>query len=436
MSWPVRGRALILALVATLVAGALAASSASALIASAGGAGAPRVSYKPLEGSSASSQAQTKQQAAAVRPLEYFGGPVMPANTNFAVYWAPGGASAYPSGYAAGIDRYFEDLAHDSGGIQNTDSILAQYGDSGGHHAQYLSQFGGALFDTHSYPANGCSQAPTCLTDAQLRTELTRLVAELHLPTDLEHEYFLLTPAGVESCLEATGHACSAGSKRPVYCAYHGEIGTGGGPLIYANTPYMNGTNCDTGEEHPNGNPSDATLGGGLVHEHSESVTDPELNAWHDSKEEEVADKCRTHKVETEFGTPLGKAPNGSNYNEVIDGDLYWYQQMWSNEAGGCAQRAAAPAPTVKKIKPKAGAAEGETSVTVTGTGFAGSVSVLFGSTPAAAVTVVSSTSIVAVSPAGTPSTTVDVTVQNASGTSPVVKGDHFKYKKAKKAKG
>lgn len=432
MSRPARRAGLLLALLAALAVGGIGASQAPALIAS---AGAGRVSYKPLAASGGSAQTLTKPQAAGTKPLEYFGGPVMPSNTNYAIYWAPAGAGAYPSGYVSGIDRYFEDLAHDSGGIQNTDSILTQYGDSGGHRAQYLSAFGGALFDTHAYPANGCSQAPgaTCLTDAQLRAELTRFVAEVHGPTDLEHEYFLLTPAGVESCLEAAGHACSAGSKKPVYCAYHGFISTAGGPLVYANTPYMNGTNCDTGEEHPNGNPSDATLGGGLVHEHSESVTDPELNAWHDSKEEEVADKCHSHVAASEFGEPLGKAPNGANYNEVIDGDLYWYQQMWSNEAGGCEQRAVLPPPTVKKIKPKAGPAKGGTSVAVTGTGFGGSVTVLFGSTPATQVTVSSSTTLTAVSPPGAVGT-VDVTVQTSSGTSPVVKGDRFKYKKEKKA--
>ncbi|HTZ86037.1 MAG TPA: IPT/TIG domain-containing protein, partial [Solirubrobacteraceae bacterium] len=406
---------------AALVAGAaLAAPGASALITNAGSA---RVSYKPLRADSSESApaAVQKEQGASVRPLEYHGGPVMPSNMNYAIYWAPSGAAAYPSGYSSGIDRYFEDLAHDSGGIQNTDSILAQYGDSTGHFALYSSQFGGPLFDTHAYPANGCSQAPVCFTDAQLRTELTRYVGELHLPTDLQHEYFLLVPPGVESCLEAAGHSCSAGSKKPVYCAYHGFITTGAGPLVYANTPYMNGTNCDTGEEHPNGNPSDATLGGGLVHEHSESVTDPELTAWFDSKEEEVADKCRTHKA-TEFGEPLGKASNGSNYNEVIDGDLYWYQQMWSNQAGGCQQRVAAPPPTIKKVKPKSGPAGGGTSITVTGTGFVGSVTVLFGSTPATEVTVVSSTTITAVSPPGAVGT-VDVRVQSSAGTSLIVKG-------------
>ena len=88
-------------------------------------------------------------------------------------------------------------------------------------------------------------------------------------------------------------------------------------------------------EESPNGNPSDATIAGGLAHEHSESVTDPEINAWFDSKGEEVADKCRTLVQSSRIRSePLGKAPDGANYNQVVDGDLYWYQQEWSNEDG------------------------------------------------------------------------------------------------------
>jgi IPT/TIG domain len=419
-------RAMLLAGVA-LMAGA---SSASAVI---GRFGSTVVGYEPTAtGNATQAQPHAMSKSASKEPLEYYGGPVMSSNTNYALYWDPAGAPAYPSGYTTGIDKYFEDLAHDSGGLQNTDSILTQYGDGAGEFANYNSRFGSALIDTDPYPANGCSAASICLTDAQLRSEITSYIAAHQLPTDLQHEYFLLTPPGVESCLEAAGKSCSAGTKHAVYCSYHGYISVSSGIVVYANIPYMDGTNCDTGEEHPNDNPSDATLGGGLVHEHSESVTDPELNAWHTAKKEEVADKCRTFKVSTEFGEPLGKAPDGSNYNEVIDGDLYWYQQMWSNAFGACAQRAAL-VPTVKKITPKSGPTVGGTSVAITGTGFVGTVTVHFGATLASETTVKSSTSITAVSPPGSAGA-VDVTVTTSSGTSEAVKADHFKYK-AEKAK-
>ncbi|HUB36654.1 MAG TPA: IPT/TIG domain-containing protein [Solirubrobacteraceae bacterium] len=414
----------------------LCSTSASALIARVDD---HRLSYEPAPAklqSSASRQVQTGhletvKPAISNTPVTYHGGPVMSSNTNYALYWDPPGASEYPAGYETGIDRYFEDVAHDSGGLQNTDSILTQYYDQAGEHANYDSHFAGALLDTDPYPANGCSEAPTCLTDAQLRNELRAYVEAHKLPIDLAHEYFVLTPPGVEGCYEAAGHSCSAGTKHAAYCAYHSFIATEKGTLVYADNPYVAGLGCDPGEEHPNDNPSDATIAGGLAHEHSESVTDPEINAWFDSKEEEVADKCRTFKPKTEFGEPLGQAPDGANYNEVINGDLYLYQQIWSNETGACEQRVAA-SPTIKKLAPKTGPTSGETAVKISGANFTSSATVKFGAAAATGVTFESSTSLTAYSPTASAGT-VNVTVTTAAGTSAIVKKDQFKYKAPKK---
>ncbi len=410
---------------------AVGAASASALIAHLPG---KTLSYEPIPASGASARAQAQIQAqgkSAHIPVTYHGGPVMPSNTNYPLYWDPAGGPEYPAGYEFGLNRYFEDLAHDSGGVQNTDSVLTQYKDEAGEFANYDSHFGGALIDTDPYPANGCSAAPVCFTDEQIRAEITKYVEAHELPMDLQHEYFMLTPPGIESCFEAAGHECSAGAEHAAYCSYHSYIPVATAVIVYTNNPYVNGTNCDYGEEHPNDNPSDATIGGGLAHEHSESVTDPELNAWYDSKGQEVADKCRTFNAATEYGVPLGTAPDGSNYNQVINGDLYYYQQMWSNETGACEQRSA-QSPTVTKLEPKKGSATGGTSVTITGTGFVTSATVTFGETPATEVTVNSATSITAVSPAGSAGT-VNVTVTTSVSTSAIGKKDRFKYKAAKK---
>jgi Family of unknown function (DUF6519)/IPT/TIG domain len=72
--------------------------------------------------------------------------------------------------------------------------------------------------------------------------------------------------------------------------------------------------------------------------------------------------------------------------------------------------------PTVTGISPARGPATGGTIVTITGTGFLGSVNVQFGTTPAPAVTVNSPTQITATSPSG--SGTAAVTVSNPAGTS------------------
>lgn len=86
------------------------------------------------------------------------------------------------------------------------------------------------------------------------------------------------------------------------------------------------------------------------------------------------------------------------------------------------------PVPTVTKVKPTSGPVGGGTRVTITGTGFAaGATTVSFGSSKGTAVTVTSATSLTVVSPGG-PAGTVDVRVTTPSGTSPIVKADHFKF--------
>jgi hypothetical protein len=84
--------------------------------------------------------------------------------------------------------------------------------------------------------------------------------------------------------------------------------------------------------------------------------------------------------------------------------------------------------PAISKVSPTHGVAAGGKTVKVTGTGLLEAGSVLFGSTPATSFTVLSSTSISAVAPAGTDGT-VDVRVTSPLGTSPVTAADQFTYK-------
>jgi plastocyanin len=280
--------------------------------------------------------------------MDYNGGPVMPSNTNYMVLWSPTGLSAYPAGYVSGLKTYFKDLAHDSGGHQNVDSTSAQYADLTGAFAQYKSTFGGALVVTDPYPASQCpvvTPVTECLTDAQIQMELEHVVAVRHLPTDLSHEYFMLTPPHVEGCFTNQATAtppyggCSAGevpTALALFCAYHENTGISPS-LIYADDPYVAGNSgCDDGN-HPNGI-SDGELFGGLSHEHNESITDPLPNdAWTNgagaNQGLENGDQCVR-----QMGTPLG-THNGATYNQVINGHFYWYQEEWSNQTHSCLQR-------------------------------------------------------------------------------------------------
>jgi hypothetical protein len=86
--------------------------------------------------------------------------------------------------------------------------------------------------------------------------------------------------------------------------------------------------------------------------------------------------------------------------------------------------------PMVASINPTMGPTDGGTLVTITGQGYCGSgpvTAVNFGATPAQSFSVISDTSISAVSPAHGQGP-VDVTVVTTGGTSPINSGDVFTY--------
>ena len=83
--------------------------------------------------------------------------------------------------------------------------------------------------------------------------------------------------------------------------------------------------------------------------------------------------------------------------------------------------------PTITAVSPNSGSALGGTSVTITGTNFAGATAVKFGGTPAKSFTVKSATMIIAVSPVDA-SGTVDVTVTTRNGTNSPTKSDQFTF--------
>lgn len=356
-----------------LVAGATAAIVLGAVATSASAATAARPAATSSS-SAASSHAQLRHPASIVplrdaaptrksdqvfNNMDYNGGPVMPSNTNYMVLWSPAGLGAYPKDYVPGLKRWFTDLAHDSGGVQNTDSVSAQYQDLTGAFSRYATTFGGAVLDTQPYPTSQCpvhSPVIECLTDLQIQQELERFVAANNLKTDLSHEYFLLTPPHVESCFNNDPSQnfgfCSAGivpfSQFAGFCAYH-EQTTLSPMLIFAQDPFVPGNpHCDDGN-HPNGLSSDGELSGGLSHEQNESVTDPIPNdAWTNGAGAdqgfEVGDQCVR-----QFGTPLGTS-KGAKFNQVINGHPYWYQEEWSNVGHTCLQRLtpSGTAPTAK----------------------------------------------------------------------------------------
>lgn len=339
-----RRKLMMLVLAAALIVPAIASSNASAILKRL--PNGQTVSYQPLR---TAMSGHLRHFDAVFQNMDYNGGPVMPSSTDYMVLWSPKGFSAYPPEYVSGLARFWRDLAHDSGGNQNVDSVTTQYNDLTGARVHYDVTFGGVLLDRDPYPTTGgCPvNAPVtnCLTDPQIQQELVNFVTAHHLKTDLTHEYFLFTPQHVENCFTSDPTSgCSAGfvpSKFAAYCAYHQNTATTT-MLFYSNDPFVAGNpGCDDGN-HPNGI-SDGEIQGGLSHEHNESITDPIPNdAWTDGSRAnqgfEVGDQC-----DGQNGPALGNAPNGAQYNQVINGHFYWYQEEWSNLGHTCLQRLTVP---------------------------------------------------------------------------------------------
>ena len=247
---------------------------------------------------------------------------------------APG--LAFDAGYESLIETFLVDVAADSRKTTNVYSLSGQYRDGSGR-AAYDSAYGGAVVDTDPLPPSGCSEPPTgpgwtvCLTDGQLESELERVVAADHLPKTNRDIYFIITPAGFGSCTDATSSSCALGGSMTGYCGYHSE--TAGG-ILYAVIPYnaVPG-HCQSSNPRPNSSSADPTIST-ISHEHNETVTDPDGNAWVDAQGNEEADLCLTS-----FGPNLSGSGQTA-WNENIHGGHFFLQEEWSNADSACEPRA------------------------------------------------------------------------------------------------
>jgi hypothetical protein len=151
------------------------------------------------------------------------------------------------------------------------------------------------------------------------------------LPARQRDVYFLVTPRGFGSCMDASSQSCALGGSATGYCGYHSVTTRG---LHYAVIPYnaVRG-HCQSNNPRPNGSTADPALST-ISHELSEVITDPDQNAWIDAYGEENGDLCITT-----FGRTIGGSGT-RRYNELIHSGHYYLQEEWSNANGRCEPRA------------------------------------------------------------------------------------------------
>jgi PKD domain len=329
----------------------------------------------------------TPSAATAKEPnLSYFGGPVLHSSAPYLVFWTPKGESI-PASSRSLVQRYLTDVAADSGKSTNVFGVLRQYYDGTGF-ADYRQRFTRSrqvIVDTHAYPRldrRACphvsSAYPTCISKAQIESELDRLTRRRGLPAAGPNEdefraftpvYLVVLPADVNVCTPLENSATPRNyCADDALCAYHAWFTDSRKDiLLYAAIPVRplgNGSlvpdpkgvcqaDGTPAVQEPNGDAADVVINS-ISAQLTASITDPiTLTAWTVfNSGQEVGNLCGLtghYDPSKPFGTNYnpdaflptlgGSASAGTLYDQLIDGDEYYTQSEWSNGSRSCEMR-------------------------------------------------------------------------------------------------
>ncbi len=264
-------------------------------------------------------------------PLVYNGGPIMPSLIAYAIFWVPpslqnGGSTSMSAHYQTVQKNLLGDYpAH---GIDNNNTQYYQIVGTARSYIRNSGGLAGSYVDTSPYPASGCTDTYTpanCITDAQIQAEIQNVMTLKGWTGGISKMFLLFTSSGEGSCFDSTSTSCAYVQ----YCAYHSYFLSGTTPVIYANEPYGNTTVCQApGTPSPNNDPPADTAATAASHEVSESITDPELNAWYTSQGNEIGDLCAYN-----YGTNTW---DSGNANQMWNGRFYEVQREFDNHASAC----------------------------------------------------------------------------------------------------
>jgi hypothetical protein len=295
--------------------------------------------------------AQTDVASGAPTPVTYHGGAVMAGGVTMHLIFWTGGTNPFqgqppgaPADYVGMMKQLYADVAHDSLGTANVFSVLPQFAQGttpgGITPGRYSIAFNSAsandvIMDNDPYPpvADQCASpndTAVCITDGQVQSELDSVISSHGGARGLHDIWMVFLPAGVDECI--TAGVCGTNA----FGAYHSVGDVGHGPTIYSVVidPIIE-TSVAPGAD-PQGYPDAEAAMDAAVHETVEAMTDPEGIGWMDPNGFEVADKC---EFGPQRGNPLGFAPDGSPFNQVVNGHDYLFQEMWSNDDNSCVQR-------------------------------------------------------------------------------------------------
>ena len=196
-------------------------------------------------------------------------------------------------------------------------NINSTYYNGSNAHVVNSVTYGGSTTDNYS--------RGTSLSDAAIQGVVSDAITSGRLPKNTSGVYFVLTSQDVT----ASSGFCTQ------YCGWH-TYGTISGSNIkysFVGNSARCPSACQAQNVGPNGNAGADGMASIIAHELEETVTDPNLNAWYDSRGAENADKCAWT-----FGS-TSTLPSGAKYNMTLGSRNYLIQQNWVNAAGGyCAK--------------------------------------------------------------------------------------------------
>jgi hypothetical protein len=234
--------------------------------------------------------------------ITYHGGPVILGTTNIHFIYYGNWTSTQRS--------ILDNLASSIGGSPYFNINTTYYNGSNTHVSNSV-HYAGSVNDNLSHG--------TALSDSAIQA-----IVAAQNPTDTNGVYFVLTDATVNE----TSGFCTQ------YCGWHTHASIGGRDIKYAfiGNPARCPSACSAQSNGPNGDVGADGAASIISHELEEAVTDPDLNAWYDSRGEENADKCAWT-----FGSTY--TANGAMANMNLGGRDYLIQQNWVNASGGfCAK--------------------------------------------------------------------------------------------------
>lgn len=251
--------------------------------------------------------------------INYHGGRVLHGTRVVAIYWSAntiyqGGPAPGTTGGGTADNSLVGHFLRALGGSDYF-NINTTYTDGSGAVPNSID-YRGYFADNANAPSGTQS-----VSDAQIQAEVVRAFGAY--PNDGNTIYLVFTE----------GRVNLGGGFGTQYCAYHGHFTSGGKDVLFAAQPYNYAypSACTNGSGSPNTDPGADAEVNTLAHEIEEAATDPDLNAWYDTRGYENADKCAWTWGST------STASNGALYNMTLNGKNFLVQRNWINKgSGGC----------------------------------------------------------------------------------------------------